>query len=82
MVKEHQVNCCGTKVWMGVSASSAALFDDCETAWRAQLPECNCPSEATKTEQPQSVVADKDNVDVGCMNCTMNSCVCLTFPKQ
>jgi len=81
LVKEHQVNCCGTMVWMGVAGADEARFDACEALWRAHLPECGCAAEATKTEQPKEAVAIIADVDVGCMNCTMDSCVCMTFPK-
>lgn len=81
LVKEHQINCCGTMIWMGVAAGDEAAFDACEAAWRDHFPGCGCASEATKTEQPATAVPDITKVDVGCMNCTMESCVCMTFPK-
>ena len=79
-VREHVVNCCGTKIWVGVATAAAAAFGLCEHAWDASLPACGCEADPTTTEtgaQP----ADVSGVAVVCTYWTMSGGVCMTRGK-
>ena len=79
VIKEHQLDCCGSVRYVGISTESAAQFDACEALWRAHFPQCGCASSPPKIEQPSDgEVQDVSEVNVDCMNCTMDSCVCIT----
>lgn len=81
-IRKHRIDCCGNFVYYGVAVGKTDLFDECEEAWRAQLGECYCPQGPGVTEQPAVPVEDDADVEVACVNCTMDSCLCLTSPVQ
>jgi hypothetical protein len=81
VIKQHELDCCGTIEWFGVAQGKEAAFDACEASWREHLGLCNCPAGIPKTEQPKTEVTDILQVEAQCMNCTMESCLCLTSPK-
>lgn len=39
----HQVDCCGNRVALGLSADQKAAFDAAEATCEAQYPKCGCP---------------------------------------
>lgn len=81
-IQEHQIDCCGSVRYVGVTETDVATFEACEQAWRAQLPVCDCPSHLPVVEQPSDgEVAGIDDVTVDCINCTMQTCICMTVPK-
>lgn len=82
IVKEHRIDCCGNFIYMGVAAGSGGLFDDCEAAWRESLGECNCPQGPGTTEQPKVPVDDPTQVEASGVNCTSESCLCMSRPAD
>ena len=81
-VVEHQVNCCGTKVLIGVDGSKKALFDACEAAWRASLPGCGCAQGPATVQRPSgTVVTGPEEAQATCENWTSTSGICLTSKK-
>lgn len=80
LIREHQVDCCGTIRYVGVSEAGLAKFEACEKDWRNSLPECDCASQQSQAEQPLGAQVGPDGAAVDCTNCTMSSCVCMTSP--
>jgi len=82
LMVEHQIDCCGTIMLVGIEAGSQAHFAACEAAWRATLPICNCPPGLPQVQQPYGqTVSSAADATVGCINWTMESGVCLTTPQ-
>ena len=81
VIEKHQVDCCGTILYVGVSASDAAQFGACEAAWTSTLPACGCASGQTKTEDGKVTYPNDDASApaVHCTDFTMSGGVCLTY---
>jgi|GEM_PF-4389331 hypothetical protein len=80
LIREHQVDCCGTIRYVGVAASEVTTFEACEKTWRNSLPDCDCMAQQPQAEQPLGAPVGPDGAAVDCTNCTMSSCVCMTSP--
>lgn len=79
----HQLDCCGNTQLMGIESSHLKAAEACEKAWREKLgPQCKCPAGLPKTEQPDVEVSDPSAAQVGCINWTATSGVCMTEPKK
>ena len=82
VVVEHQTDCCGNTLLVGVESANLAKLQACETAWRATLPGCGCPAGPPTIEQPSgTTVTSKDAAKVTCGNWTSTSGICITEPK-
>jgi len=55
VVVQHQTDCCGTILYVGVSSTSAASFQKCEGNWDEHFPPCDCASNTRKTEDGHDV---------------------------
>jgi hypothetical protein len=76
VTKLEFTDCCGSILYVGVSASSAGLFDACEKAWQAHfLGPCQCPPKATMTEDGKTVTG----VDASSPRVRCATGVCTTF---
>jgi hypothetical protein len=79
----HQTDCCGNTLLIGVAEARLAELQACETAWRATLPDCQCPAGPPQIEQPGgTTVNDPSGAEVGCINWTSSGGICLTQPKK
>jgi hypothetical protein len=80
VIKQEQTDCCGTILYVGVRAASAAAFDACEAAWLAHFPACECDSNQTKTEDGKTAMVggDAGAPQVHCTDLTMSGGVCMT----
>ncbi len=79
---EHQIDCCGNVMLVGIDSAQQATFEACEAAWSATLPECDCPVGPPQIQQPYGQTVDSAaNAMVDCLNWTMSNGVCITVPK-
>ncbi len=79
---EHQIDCCGNVMLVGIDAAQKAQFEACEAAWGATLPECDCPMGLPQIQQPYGeTVNSASDAIVDCLNWTMSGGVCITVPK-
>jgi hypothetical protein len=62
----HQINCCGTKVALGISKSDLAAFTQAERACAASYPQCGCPTLPTRTEDGSSSSGLDGDIGVTC----------------
>ena len=69
----HQLNCCGTRIVTGISATEVARFTAAEQTCEAQYPECECAQGATTTDTGQ-VVSGLDAP----VECHMGTCTTYT----
>lgn len=67
VVKHHQTDCCGTEVAVGVAASVATAYENCEHAWDAHFPGCGCSSRPLTTEDGKTVT-DPARIAVRCIS--------------
>jgi hypothetical protein len=81
VIKQEQTDCCGTLLYVGVRATSAAAFDTCEAAWVAHFPACGCDSNQTGTEdgKKNTIGDDAGAPQVHCTDFTMSGGVCMTY---
>lgn len=49
-VVEHEINCCGTLVALGIRADRRAAFDAAEAICRGQYPGCGCAASPTTAD--------------------------------
>ncbi len=78
-IVEHQKNCCGTIVLMGIAPADHNLFETCEAAWRASLPGCGCMQGPTEVQNPPGTTVDSPAQAVAqCVNWTSNGGICQT----
>lgn len=47
---DHQVDCCGSMVSLGINHASHNAFNADEAAWKASCPACGCPPAPTAGE--------------------------------
>lgn len=47
---EHEINCCGTQVALGIRADQQSAFAAAEAICRGQYPGCGCASQATTAD--------------------------------
>jgi hypothetical protein len=66
VAKLHQVNCCGTRVSIGINVSQSAAFDVTEAACAAQFPACGCAEQATTGEDGKTMPDYSDSFPVAC----------------
>lgn len=50
IVALHQLDCCGSRTAVGLSASERDRFDTAEAACVGSLPQCDCPTQMTTAE--------------------------------
>jgi hypothetical protein len=69
-------DCCGSILYVGVSAASAARFEACEKAWQAHFAgPCMCPPKGTMTEDGKTIIGvDASSPQVHCA-----SGACMTY---
>lgn len=81
VIEKEQTDCCGTILYVGVSASSVSQFNACEAAWVSHFPGCGCASGQTKTEDGKVTNPNQDAgaPAVHCTDFTMSGGVCLTY---
>jgi hypothetical protein len=74
--KVEFTDCCGSILYAGVSAVSAARFDACDKAWQAHfLGPCQCPPKGTVTEDGKMIIGvDASSPQVHCA-----SGACMTY---
>ena len=53
-VAQHQINCCGTKVAVGLAVSDKAAFEAAEAVCQSQYPGCGCAQFETMAEDGYS----------------------------
>jgi hypothetical protein len=73
IVVEHQVDCCGSIVAVGINHASKDAFDADEKMWRASCPGCGCPARPTTAEDGKQVV------DPGVVSATCTMGVCRSY---
>jgi hypothetical protein len=79
VIKQEQVDCCGSILYVGVNAASAAKFDGCEAVWAAHFPGCGCPPiNMTEDGNNVSFGPDASVVHVHCADFTSSGGICLT----
>ncbi len=80
-IKQEQIDCCGTILYVGVAIASTGAFDACEAAWVAHFPGCGCASGQTKTEDGKSTALGTDGggPEVHCIDFTMSGGICMTY---
>jgi hypothetical protein len=81
VMKQEQIDCCGTILYVGIASSSASAFDACEAAWEAHFPGCGCDSGQTNTEDGKVTYpfGDAAAPKVHCTDFTLNGGVCMTY---
>jgi hypothetical protein len=74
--KVEFTDCCGSALYVGVTAASARRFDACESAWQAHFNgPCFCPPKETMTEDGKTIVGvDASSPQVHCA-----TGACMTF---
>jgi hypothetical protein len=77
VVAHHQTDCCGSEVAVGVSASAASAYANCEHAWVAHFPGCGCPAAPLSTEDGKRVT-DPTLIVVHCTDRTSSGGICKT----
>jgi hypothetical protein len=77
IAKLHQVDCCGTKVAIGVNHDQYTVFDNAEIAWEALCPACGCPPGSTTAEDGRTGASA--NVLVQCTDIDAGVGVCKTY---
>jgi hypothetical protein len=68
---KHQINCCGTKVAIGMTASAKPAFDEAEKTCEGQYPGCGCAEFPTTAEDGKT-----GDIAVHC-----DAGKCMTFVK-
>jgi hypothetical protein len=81
VIRQEEVDCCGTVLMVGLSVASIAAFPACETAWEAHFPACGCASGRTETEDGKTANPGHDAgaPQVHCTDFTTGGGVCRTF---
>jgi hypothetical protein len=69
----HQINCCGTRVALGISSAESAAFGAAEATCEAQYPGCGCAQQPTVAEDGKS--ADESLIQVDCLSGSCGSFV-------
>lgn len=59
-VAQHQINCCGTKVAIGLAVVDKAAFAAAEAVCQSQYPGCGCAQFETMAEDGYSSFSDAD----------------------
>ena len=59
-VAQHQINCCGTKLAIGLAHSDKAAFEAAEAVCQSQYPGCGCAQFETMAEDGYSSFTDGD----------------------
>jgi hypothetical protein len=72
----HQTNCCGSAIWIGISASEKQRYDALEAACDRTYPGCGCASGAPVTDDGSVVAFGVTGAGVSCQAGT-----CKTFSK-
>ena len=62
----HQVNCCGTRVAVGLATADKAAFDAAEATCEAQYPKCKCATQPTLAEDGFLAMDGEGTVGVRC----------------
>ncbi len=65
---EHQTDCCGTVLIMGLPDSEQAAFDALEQYCAAQFPLCNCAPQGMKLEDGSVIEFGSSAASVACVD--------------
>jgi hypothetical protein len=66
-IVQHQTNCCGSKMYVGVAKSSQAMVLTCEAPWDVHFPGCGCAEGPTVTEDSHTPDGGIQGVTVTCV---------------
>lgn len=66
-IGEHQLNCCGTKLAIGLSKSAQAAFEADEQVCESQYPGCGCAQFPTQAEDGKTGAIAVHCIDTQCM---------------
>jgi hypothetical protein len=72
----HQINCCGSAVWLGIRVADKPRYDEVETACDRSYPGCGCASGPPTTDDGSVVPFGTMGAGVTCQAGT-----CKTFAK-
>jgi hypothetical protein len=75
---EHQVNCCGTDVLLGIRADEQVAFDEAEATCRGMYPGCGCAEGPTTADDGTTA----DGVAGGRVECRENVCTSTFVPAE
>jgi hypothetical protein len=80
VVDKQGLSCCGTLLYVGVSAASLAEFNACDASWEAHVNynQCECAAGETKAEDG-NFVTDATKVQVQCANIVAGVGQCMTY---
>jgi hypothetical protein len=67
VLKFHMVDCCGTRVAIGINQADGAAFDAAEAICEMQYPGCGCAPQAT-TAEDGDMAPDESVIQVDCMS--------------
>ena len=71
---QHETNCCGSMLIMGINHGEVTRFADAEKLCESQYPLCGCVSQGIQAEDGTTVPADMANTIVAeCVNMTCRS---------
>jgi hypothetical protein len=70
----HQVDCCGSRMVLGINIRDQAAFTQAERACAASYPACGCPPRPTRTEDGSITISADLDIAVAC-----RSGACTTF---
>jgi hypothetical protein len=65
---EHQINCCGSKMYVGIAKGSQATVLMCEAPWDQHFPGCGCAEGPTVTEDLHTPDGGVQSVRVDCVS--------------
>jgi hypothetical protein len=63
----HQINCCGTKVAIGVTGGDYAAFEKAEATCSQQFPKCGCATFPTQAQDGFTAAMGNEGLGVRCM---------------
>jgi len=74
---EHERDCCGSILWMGIPTRLEAAFDEAEAECRASYPECHC--DPTYAVEEPGYDVDADDADIISASCGPANSGCLSL---
>jgi hypothetical protein len=77
LAARHQINCCGSTVWLGINKAESSKFSALESACDATYPACGCASREPTTDDGSSLPYQY-TAGVGCQGgvCKTYSSLC------
>jgi hypothetical protein len=67
VIKFHMVDCCGTRISIGINTSESTAFDQAEQICEAMYPGCGCAAMPTKAEDGKTAL-DESTIVVDCLS--------------